>query len=62
MSEDSKFYDDAKKYWDDIPPTVDGMLGGFSHISNTDIDGSAKFIRQFVKVIDIMISSGTFPI
>ena len=42
------FYDDAKGYWEKIPATMDGMLGGFSHISPTDIDGSVKFIKLFV--------------
>lgn len=47
-STDDPFYGDAKKYWEGIPPTVDGMLGGFSHISSTDIAGSTKFLREFV--------------
>ncbi len=48
--QEDKFYDDAKQYWGDIPATVDGMLGGFSHISSTDIGGSNKFIRSFIRV------------
>ena len=48
-----KFYDNAKRYWEDIPPTVDGMLGGLSHISSTDIGGSAKFLKRFIRVIVI---------
>ena len=48
--DDNKFYGDAEKYWKNISPTVDGMLGGFSHISSTDIAGSTKFLHLFVKV------------
>ena len=44
------FYDDAKTYWTGIPPTVDGMLGGFEKISPTDINGSKAFLRPFLKV------------
>lgn len=36
---EDKFYSDAVNYWSEIPPTVDGMLGGFGHISQTDIQG-----------------------
>ncbi|ELU10174.1 hypothetical protein CAPTEDRAFT_167605 [Capitella teleta] len=42
------FYGNAKDYWAGIPATVDGMLGGFSHISSTDVAGSTKFLRRFV--------------
>lgn len=45
-----KFYGDAKKHWESIPPTVDGMLGGFAKISPTDINGSREFIRPFITV------------
>jgi len=47
--EQEKFYDDAKKYWQATPATVDGMLGGFSQISSTDIGGSKKFLSHFIK-------------
>ncbi|CAH1786264.1 unnamed protein product [Owenia fusiformis] len=42
-------YEDAKSYWQTVPPTVDGMLGGFARISTTDIAGSNKFLRSFIK-------------
>ena len=45
-----RFYADAKVYWDNISPTVDGMLGGFEKISPTDINGSKQFLRPFLKV------------
>jgi len=50
MSEiEDKFYKDAKAYWHSTPATVDGMLGGFSQISSTDIGGSRKFLLHFIK-------------
>ncbi|XP_074651093.1 N-terminal Xaa-Pro-Lys N-methyltransferase 1-like [Tubulanus polymorphus] len=44
-----KFYTDAEKYWGSVPSTVNGMLGGFSHISPTDINGSRDFIIPFLE-------------
>nr|CAD7445249.1 unnamed protein product [Timema bartmani] len=45
-------YDLAAKYWSSIPATVDGMLGGLGYISNTDIQGSLKFLRELFKMRD----------
>lgn len=39
----------SKEYWDNVEPTVDGMLGGFSRIHHADMDGSRKFLRQFFR-------------
>lgn len=47
--EGEKLYGDAEKYWKEIPATVDGMLGGFSHLSSTDIAGSTKFLHRFIR-------------
>ncbi|XP_011506450.1 PREDICTED: N-terminal Xaa-Pro-Lys N-methyltransferase 1-B [Ceratosolen solmsi marchali] len=41
-----EFYEDAAKYWEKIPATVDGMLGGFGFISQTDIIGSKQFLKS----------------
>lgn len=35
-------------FFQEIPATVDGMLGGFSHISTIDIAWSRKFLLQFL--------------
>ncbi|KAI4464464.1 hypothetical protein MML48_3g00001658 [Holotrichia oblita] len=40
-----EFYKKAILYWSEIPPTIDGMLGGFGHISQIDIHGSRQFLR-----------------
>ena len=37
---------DALKYWNTIPTTVDGMLGGYPGISRTDLRGSATFLAK----------------
>ncbi|KAJ8921081.1 hypothetical protein NQ315_015877 [Exocentrus adspersus] len=43
---DEKFYTDAANYWSEIPATVDGMLGGFGFISQTDIKDSKLLLKQ----------------
>ena len=45
-------YEKAAEYWSDIPPTIDGMLGGFAKISGTDIDGSSKFLKGLFRLDD----------
>ncbi|XP_044124489.1 N-terminal Xaa-Pro-Lys N-methyltransferase 1 [Bufo gargarizans] len=49
VEDESQFYCKAKKYWKNIPPTVDGMLGGYGHISSIDINGSKKFLQRFLR-------------
>ena len=41
-----QWYGKAESYWKTQSSTVDGMLGGFGFISNTDVAGSALFIRK----------------
>ncbi|CAG9771760.1 unnamed protein product [Ceutorhynchus assimilis] len=48
-SDVESFYQDAAKYWSDIPATVNGMLGGFGSISSTDIQGSKQLLKQLFK-------------
>lgn len=38
-------YKHAASYWSNVPATEDGMLGGFAHISRTDIIGSSSFLK-----------------
>ncbi|KAM4528181.1 N-terminal Xaa-Pro-Lys N-methyltransferase 1 [Odontesthes bonariensis] len=42
------FYSNAEDYWKDVPPTVDGMLGGYGSISSIDINGSKAFLKKFL--------------
>ncbi|KRT83274.1 methyltransferase [Oryctes borbonicus] len=43
--QEEEFYKKAVLYWSEIPPTIDGMLGGFGHISQIDIRSSKQFLR-----------------
>ncbi|XP_015785197.1 N-terminal Xaa-Pro-Lys N-methyltransferase 1-A [Tetranychus urticae] len=46
------FYDKGANYWKTVDATIDGMLGGFAHISNIDIKGSKKFLSQFIEPLN----------
>ncbi|KAF3430086.1 hypothetical protein E2986_07209 [Frieseomelitta varia] len=48
--EEQEFYTDAAKYWECVPPTIDGMLGGFGFISQIDIKGSTQFLRSLFEL------------
>lgn len=50
LKEKESFYTDAAHYWSGIPATVDGVLGGFGFISQTDIQGSIAFLKQLFKL------------
>lgn len=45
-------YSEAISYWNKVPPTVNGMLGGFGFISSVDIQGSEQFLKSIFKVSD----------
>jgi hypothetical protein len=45
-----KFYKDSKDYWSKIEPTVNGMLGGYEHVSAIDIATSQDFLNVLIKV------------
>uniref|UniRef100_A0A8C9DRE1 N-terminal Xaa-Pro-Lys N-methyltransferase 1 n=1 Tax=Prolemur simus TaxID=1328070 RepID=A0A8C9DRE1_PROSS len=49
IEDEKQFYSKAKTYWKQIPPTVDGMLGGYGHISSIDINSSRKFLQRFLR-------------
>lgn len=49
--EDSAFYEDGAKYWEDVEPTVDGMLGGLGFLSDIDIKNSERFLKTLSKVL-----------
>lgn len=54
--DEATFYSNAKDYWKEIPPTVDGMLGGYGSISSIDINGSKAFLQKFLGVRTSYIS------
>ena len=37
---------DTLKYWNSIPATADGIMGGFPHISRIDLRGSLSFLAK----------------
>jgi len=45
----TEYYSRAADYWQNVTPTIDGMLGGFAKISHTDIDGSNKFLKFLLR-------------
>jgi hypothetical protein len=40
----SKWHEAGREYWesDKVPATIDGVLGGFAHVSSDDVDESRK--------------------
>lgn len=51
--DETTFYSNAEGYWRDIPPTVDGMLGGYGSISSIDISGSKAFLLKLIGVREL---------
>lgn len=45
-------YEKSLEYWADIPATLDGVLGGFGHISDEDINGSTLFLKSILSKDD----------
>ncbi|XP_068012127.1 N-terminal Xaa-Pro-Lys N-methyltransferase 1 isoform X2 [Melanerpes formicivorus] len=54
VEDELEFYSKAEKYWKDVPATVDGMLGGYGHISSIDISSSRKFLQRFLRTVDMV--------
>lgn len=50
IEDEQQFYSRAQSYWKRVPPTVDGMLGGYGHISSLDLSSSRKFLQRFLRV------------
>ncbi|XP_049291714.1 N-terminal Xaa-Pro-Lys N-methyltransferase 1-A [Anopheles funestus] len=49
LADSESYYNNAKNYWSNVSPTVDGMLGGFGSISLIDIRGSEQFLKHLYK-------------
>lgn len=41
----SAFYKEAAAYWEKVPATIDGILGGFGSVSDLDLEGSNAFLN-----------------
>lgn len=48
-------------YWNSIPTTVDGMLGGYPQISRVDLKGSANFLAKLQREHPTRSSSTSKP-
>ena len=46
VNSEPAWYLNALSYWDQCPPTVDGVLGGFGRLSDEDVSGSTTFINE----------------
>lgn len=45
--DEENMYKSAKTFWEGVPPTVSGMLDGFTQINSVDLAASYKFVQQF---------------
>ncbi|XP_049814582.1 N-terminal Xaa-Pro-Lys N-methyltransferase 1 [Schistocerca nitens] len=52
INNEDSFYKQAAQYWSEVPPTLDGVLGGFGFISSPDIKGSQDFLKLLFKMKD----------
>ncbi|XP_054718323.1 N-terminal Xaa-Pro-Lys N-methyltransferase 1-like [Uloborus diversus] len=43
-----EFYDKGKSYWETVPATIDGMLGGYSDVLIADVQASSRFLSSFL--------------
>uniref|UniRef100_A0A8C7WTA3 Uncharacterized protein n=1 Tax=Oryzias sinensis TaxID=183150 RepID=A0A8C7WTA3_9TELE len=56
MSEDeTSFYSNAEGYWRDVPPTVDGMLGGYGNPSPASGWSTHRSVKGHISVLDFQI-------
>ena len=39
-------HQEARKYWQGVDADVNGMLGGYPHISRVDLQGSKNFLAK----------------
>ncbi len=44
-------YQKAEDYWKTVEPSVDGMLGGFSNLSDIDVRDSKKFLKMLQRKV-----------
>ncbi|KAF9174802.1 hypothetical protein BGX20_009716 [Mortierella sp. AD010] len=47
-TESPKWYTDAEKYWNSVPATINGMLGGLGQLARPDAVTSLRFLSEFV--------------
>lgn len=42
------WYGTSKSYWEDVPSTINGMLGGYGHLTGIDTKGSVKYLSAYI--------------
>ncbi|KAF9582256.1 hypothetical protein BGW38_000444 [Lunasporangiospora selenospora] len=47
-TESPSWYTDAEKYWDRVPATINGMLGGLGQLARPDAVSSLRFLSEYV--------------
>ncbi|KAF9998826.1 hypothetical protein BGZ79_007515 [Entomortierella chlamydospora] len=47
-TESPSWYTDAEKYWNSVPATINGMLGGLGQLARPDAVTSLRFLSEFV--------------
>ncbi|KAL3046964.1 alpha N-terminal protein methyltransferase 1B [Trematomus bernacchii] len=45
---EKQFYYRSQQYYEDVPASEEGMLGGFVEICNVDLEASREFLKRFV--------------
>jgi hypothetical protein len=55
ITQNKEFYEDAARYWEKIPATINGMLGDYGFISKTDIIGSKEFLKSLFEVTNFFL-------
>lgn len=48
IEDEKSFIDKAAEYWQNVPATNNGVLGGFGHLHPLDIAGSSTFLSTFL--------------
>lgn len=46
MADSQINHKEARDYWQSVNADVDGMLGGYPHISRVDLQGSKNFLAK----------------
>ena len=47
---EKQFYHRAQKFYEDVTPSEEGMMGDFVELSEVDLEGSRQFLKKFVGV------------
>jgi protein N-terminal methyltransferase len=57
--EREQYYQKAADYWDNVDATIDGVLGGFGHLTEVDIRDSDKFLQSLPHIAGKGVQPGS---